>query len=379
MKYPKIREIFDRVKKFDNVISFGIGEPDFHTDTSIINMTFEEVKKKHYTHYTPTNGFVELREAIAKKIRNNDHIDTKKEEIIITPGAQNALTNILFTLLNPGDEILVPDPYYPSYISQIALAGAKPVFVPTFEKNDFKLDAKEIEKRITNKTKLIIINSPNNPTGAVLEREDLDKIARVISKNNLMVISDEAYKTLVYDGIEHLSIAGLPGMKQKTVIIRSFSKSYAMTGWRIGYAVASEEIINNMAKFSGYTLSCPSAISQRAALFALKSSKDIILGMKNEYRKRRDYMVKSLNEINGLSCLLPKGTFYAFPNIKLTGRKSEEIYDELLVKGKVAVIPGSAFGNQGEGYVRIAYTVSMENLKEGIKRIKEVLETSRSK
>jgi len=370
MRYPKIREIFDRVKKFDNVINLGIGDPDFHTDTHIIDMAFEEVKKKHYTHYTSTPGFIELREALAKQISDNDRIAVKTEEVIITPGAQNALTNVLFTLLDPGDEVLVPDPYYPSYISQIALTGAKPIFVPTFEKNNFKLDDKEIERRITNKTKLIIINSPNNPTGAVLEREDLEKIARVISKRNLMVISDEAYKDMVFNDINYLSIANLSGMRERTVIVRSFSKSYAMTGWRVGYAVASEEIINNMAKFSGYTLSCPPAISQRAALAALKSSKDIILEMRDEYRKRRDFTVKSLNSIHGVSCILPKGTFYVFPNIKLTGKTSEKIYDELLVKSKVAVIPGSAFGTQGEGYLRIACTVSIEKLQEAMKRIK---------
>ena len=372
MKYPKIREIFDRVATFNNVISLGMGEPDFHTDSTIINKAFQDVKENHYTHYTPTPGFRDLREAISRKLSENENLPIEADEVIITPGAQNALINALFTLVDPGDEIMVPDPYYPSYISQIELSGANPIFIPTFERNNFKLSAMEIEKRITKKTKVIIINSPNNPTGAVLEKIDLEKIDQVIINNGLMVISDEAYETLVYDNINHLSIASLPKMKERTIIVRSFSKSFAMTGWRVGYAIAKKEIIDNMMKYSGYTLSCPPAISQRAALIALTESKNLVENMKEEYKKRRDFTIEALNKINGISCIMPKGTFYAFPNITKTGKCSEEIYDKLLLNGRVAVIPGSAFGEQGEGYLRIAYTVPIENLREAMDRIRKV-------
>lgn len=374
MKYPKIREVFDRVATFDNVISLGIGEPDFHTDSTVIDKAFNDVKENHYTHYTPTSGFRDLREAIAIKISNSENLSIEADEVIITPGAQNALINTLFCLLDPGDEILVPVPYYPSYISQITLSGAVPVFIPTYEKNGFKLDAKEIEKRITKNTKAIICNSPNNPTGAVLEKQDLELISQVIINHDLIVISDEAYETLTYDGLRHQSIASLTGMKERTVIIRSFSKTFAMTGWRIGFAVADKGIIHNMMKYSGYTLSCPSAISQRAALIALNENESFIESMKEEYQQRRDFTVEALNQIDGISCMMPRGAFYAFPNIKATGRCSEEVYDQLLVKGRVAVIPGSAFGEQGEGYLRIAYTVPIEMLQEAMKRIKRVFD-----
>lgn len=370
LNYSKIREVSDRASLFEDIISLGIGEPDFHTDTIIIDKTFQDVKQKHYTHYTPVAGFEELREEIAVNINNNEGICVDLNEVLVTPGSQNALINAFFSLLDPGDEILVSEPFYPSYVPQIKLAGAIPVLVPTYEKDNFKLKVQEIEKRITEKTKVILLNSPNNPTGAVLEKEDLGKISKIILNHNLMVISDEAYENFVYDGLRHVSIACLPGMKERTVIIRSFSKSFAMTGWRIGYAVAEKEIIDNMMKYSGYTLSCPSAVSQRAALVALKRGNSITDIIKEEYRKRRDFIIEELNKISGISCKMPKGAFYAFPNISKTGKCSEEIYEKLLVEGKVAVVPGSAFGKQGEGYLRIAYTLPINKLQESMERIK---------
>jgi len=374
ISYPKIREIFDRASKFENVISLGIGEPDFDTDPTIINRAFELVKEKKSTHYTPVPGYKELREAIATKCKEENKLEINYEEVIVTHGAQYALTLAMLTLLDPKDEILIPDPYYPSYPSQVFLTGATSVFVPTFEKDGFKIKGKNLEKKITKKTKLLILNTPNNPTGAVLGKEDLEEVSKVAIKNDLIVISDEAYETMVYDGKKHFCIASLPGMKERTITINSFSKRYAMTGWRIGYAVATKEIITNMMKISGYNLSCPCSVSQQAAIVALNSPLSIVERMNLEYEKRRNFIIAELNKIKGISCIKPEGTFYVFANIKGTGKSSEQIYGELLTKGRVVVIPGSAFGKQGEGYIRIAYTLTVDRLREAVKRIRKVIE-----
>lgn len=374
ISYPKIREIFDRASKFQDVINLGIGDPDFDTDSRIINRTFELIKEKKSTHYTPVPGYKELREAIALKYREENNFEVNYEEVIVTHGAQYALMVTMLTLLNPGDEILIPDPYYPSYPSQVFLTGATPVFIPTFEKDGFKVKGENIENKITKKSKLIIINSPNNPTGAVLGEEDLEEISKIAIKNDLIVISDEAYETMVYDNKKHFCIANFPGMRERTITINSFSKRYAMTGWRVGYAVATKEIITNMMKISGYNLSCPCSVSQQAAIAALDSSLGIIEKLKFEYERRRNFVVTELNKIKGISCIKPEGAFYIFANINRTGKSSEEIYDELLTKGRVVVIPGSAFGKQGEGYIRIAYTLPIDRLGEAIKRIRKVVE-----
>ncbi|MEA3454346.1 MAG: aminotransferase class I/II-fold pyridoxal phosphate-dependent enzyme, partial [Candidatus Caldatribacteriota bacterium] len=291
ISYPKIREIFDRAAKFQDVINLGIGDPDFDTDSSIINRTFELIKEKNCTHYTPVPGYKELREAIALKYREENKFEVNYEEVIVTHGAQQALVAAMFTLLNPGDEILIPDPYYPSYPSQIFLAGATSIFIPTFEKDGFKVKSENIEKKITKRTKLLILNTPNNPTGAVLEKDDLEEISKTVIKNNLIVISDEAYETMIYDGKKHFCIANFPGMRERTITINSFSKRYAMTGWRVGYAVTTKEIVRNMMKISGNNLSCPCSVSQQAAIAALKSPSNIIRKMNLEYEKRRNFIV----------------------------------------------------------------------------------------
>ncbi len=271
----------------------GIGEPDFNTDSSIVNQAFESVIEKKSTHYTPVAGYLELREAIALRYWKENRLKVDKEEIIVTHGAQHALVVAMLSLLDPGDEILIPDPYYPSYLSQAFLSGANPVFIPTFEKDGFKLKAENVEKNISAKSKLLILNTPNNPTGAVLEKDNLKDISKIVIKNDLMVIADEAYETMVYDNNKHYCIAGIPGMKERTVTINSFSKSYAMTGWRIGYAMATQEIIANMMKISGYHLSCPCSISQQAALAALNSPSSIRKQMKVEYNHRRNFLYRN--------------------------------------------------------------------------------------
>lgn len=373
ISYPKIREIFDRASKYRNIINLGIGDPDFDTDSEIISKTFAWIKEKKSTHYTPVAGYKELRKAIALKYQKENNLEIDYENIIVTPGAQFALMLTMLTLLNRGDEILIPDPYYPSYLSQVFLTGANPVFISTFEEDGFKIISENIKNKVTRKTKLLILNSPNNPTGAMLGKEDLEAISKIVIENDLMVISDEAYETMVYDNNQHFCIANFPGMKERTITINSFSKRYAMTGWRVGYAIATKEIITNMMKISGYNLSCPCSVSQQAALAALKSPRAIIKKMGEEYEKRRNFIVAELNKIKGISCRKPEGTFYVFANIKETGKSSEQIYDELLTKGKVVVIPGSAFGQQGEGYIRIAYTLPIDKLKEAIERIKIVI------
>ena len=372
--YSKIREIFDRANKFEKVISLGIGEPDFDTDPMIINKAFELVKKNKSTHYTPVPGYKELREAIVTKYKEENNLKINYEEVIVTHGAQYALTLTMLALLNPKDEILIPDPYYPSYPSQVLLTGATSVFVPTFEKDGFKIKAKNLENKITKRTKLLILNTPNNPTGAVLGNDDLEEISKIAIQNDLIVISDEAYETIVYDGKKHFCIASLPGMKERTITINSFSKRYAMTGWRIGYAVTTKEIIRNMMKISGCNISCPCSVSQQAAIAALKSPSSIIRKMNLEYEKRRNFIVAELNKIKGITCKKPEGAFYVFVNIKETGKSSEQIYNELLTKGKIVVIPGSAFGKNGEGYIRISYTLSIDKLREAVKRIRKVIE-----
>jgi len=313
---------------------------------------------------------MELREAVALKYWKENQLIVDKEEIIITHGAQHALVITMLSLLDPGDEILIPDPYYPSYLSQVLLCGAIPVFIPTSEEEGFKPNVENIRKRISAKSKLLLLNTPNNPTGAVLEKEALEEISKIVMKNDLIVIADEAYETMIYDDKKHCCMASIPGMKERTITINSFSKRYAMTGWRIGYAMATKEVIANMMKLGGYHLSCPCSISQQAALAALSSPSSIIRKMNLEYDHRRHFMVQELNKIKGISCIKPEGAFYIFANIKDTGRTSEQFYDELLTKVKVVVIPGSAFGSQGEGYVRIAYTLPSDKLKEAISRMK---------
>jgi len=374
LAYPKIREIFDRAGRYDNVISLGIGEPDFNTDSNIINQAFQAVIEKNATHYTPVAGYPELREAIALNYWKKNRLRVERDEIIVTHGAQHALMIAMLTILDKGDEVLIPAPYYPSYYAQAFLCDATPVLIPTLEKDNFKLKAENVIKNISKKSKLIILNTPNNPTGAVLEKDNLEVLSEIIIKNDLMVIADEAYETMIYDGKTHYCMASIPGMKERTITINSFSKSYAMTGWRIGYAMATKDIISNMMKIGGYHLSCPCAVSQQAALAALNSSSDIIEQMNLEYNKRRLFFARELNKIKGISCIKPEGAFYIFANIKNTGRTSEQFYDELLTRAKVVVIPGSAFGRQGEGYVRIAYTLSVKKLEEALTRIKLIFD-----
>jgi len=369
-------------KEGKKVISFGAGEPDFDTPKNIGNEAIFAINKG-FTHYTTSSGIIELKEAIKDKLKEDNKIDYKTSEIIVSNGAKQCLFNAILTICNPGDEVLLPTPCWVSYTEQIKMAKAVPVFVPTYYKDEFKLSAIQIEERITPKTKLIILNSPNNPTGAVYNENELIKIAQLCAEYNIYCICDEIYEKLVYDDAEHYSMASLGGkVKEKIITINGVSKSYAMTGWRIGYAAGPEDIIEGMSKIQGHSTSNPNSIAQKASVEALTGKQDTIIAMRKAFDERRKYMVSRLNQISGFSCLMPSGAFYAFPDINDILKKgikyqgnmiqtSLQLSDYILKEAEVAVVPGIAF--EAEGYLRLSYAASMENIKEGLDRIEQLL------
>jgi aminotransferase len=368
-----IRAMFDRARYFPGAINLGIGEPDMHTPDEII----EEGRKallEGKTHYTPNAGILELREEIARYLEKFDVVADPETEIIVTAGGMGALALSLLVTLSEGDEVLIQDPQWLNYYSQVKFFGGVPVAVPVYEKNEFRITAEDIKKKITNRTKVLMLNSPNNPTGAVLEREDLESIAELVKEHNLLVLSDEVYSTLLYDGMKHLSIASLDGMKERTIVINSFSKSFAMTGWRVGYAAGSKYLIDKMTRLQENLVACVNGPAQYAAIKALQSI-ETSEKMTEIYRKRRDIIVDGLNEIEGISCYRPKGSFYIFVNIQALGKDEVTIANELLEKAGVITVPGSAFGEQGKGYLRMAYANSEENLREAVRRIRNYVES----
>jgi len=362
-----IRRFFDLVASMEGVISLGVGEPDFATPWHIREAAIYSVEKG-YTMYTSNLGMPELRQGLSGRLRKEYGLDyDPATELLITVGVSEGVDLATRAILDPGDEVIMADPGYVSYSSCVALAGGKAVMVPTHQKNNFELGADDIEKKITDKTKAILIGYPANPTGAVMSRDKLEKIAAVARRHNLIIISDEIYSSLVY-GVEHTCAATLPRMKDSTVLLGGFSKAYAMTGWRIGYAAASKDIISAMFKIHQYTIMCAPTMGQVAAIEALKSGDDSVSEMVSDYNRRRLFMVKGLNKI-GLPCFEPKGAFYAFPSIKATGLSSEEFAEKLLIEEKVAVIPGDAFGKCGEGYIRCCYATSLDDIEEALKRM----------
>lgn len=368
-----IRAIFEKARQIKGVIRLDVGEPDMDTPLHI-----KEAAKKAldegFTHYTPISGLEELREAIAEKVKTENNIKADpKTEIIITPGACSALYCAILSLVNPGEEVLIPDPGWPHYEACIKIAGGVPVHYPLREECDFRVNPNDLIARISKKTKAILINSPSNPTGGVLTREELESIAKIAKENDLIIISDEVYEKIIYDDMQHISIASLPNMHERTVTINALSKTYAMTGWRLGYAIAPAEIITEMEKLVLYTSTCANSIGQKAAITAIKGPQDCVKEMVKEYKQRRDYIVKRLNDIESISCKLPKGAFYAFPNISRTGMASLDFAFYLLQHAKVSVVPGSAFGNNGEGYVRISFAASFKEIEEAANRIENAL------
>jgi aminotransferase len=363
-----IRKFFDLLSSIEGVISLGVGEPDYATPWQISESAIRSIEKGN-TMYTSNLGMRELREKLAQHLEERYGVKyDPHSELLITVGVSEALDLTMRALINPGDEVIMADPHYVAYDACVILAGGKPVAVPTVEESGFELGAREVEARITDDTKAILIGYPANPTGAVMSCARLTELAEVARRHGLMLISDEIYARLTYSG-EHTCLASLPGMKETTVLLGGFSKSYAMTGWRIGYAAASKEIIAAMTKIHQYTIMSAPTMGQMAALEALKSGEDSVREMVEDYNRRRLVIVKGLCEI-GLPCFEPRGAFYAFPSIKATGMTSEEFAEKLLVEEKVAVVPGSAFGQCGEGHVRCCYATSLVDIEEALNRMR---------
>jgi len=370
-----IRKFFDLLSSLEGVISLGVGEPDFVTPWHIREAATYSLERG-YTMYTSNYGMLELRQELAGYLERHYGVSYQHErEILVTVGVSEGLDLALRAILNPGDEVIIPEPWYVSYPPCVILAGGIPVFVPTSKQNNFVLKAEDVEPLINKHTKAILIGYPSNPTGAVMSREELSKIARLAQKYNLLVISDEIYARLVY-GVEHTCFASLPGMKEQTILLGGFSKAFAMTGWRIGYLAANQQLIEAMLKIHQYTMLCVPTMSQMAAIEALRSGEDDVDKMVKEYDRRRKFIVKRLNEI-GLPCFEPKGAFYAFPSIEATGMNSEEFAERLLMEERVAVVPGSAFGQCGEGFVRCCYATSLANIEEALKRMGRFVKKNR--
>jgi len=370
-----IRKFFDLLASMDGVISLGVGEPDFTTPWHISEAAIYSLGKG-YTMYTSNSGMPELRQELARYLEDSYDIRYDPNgELLITVGVSEGLDLVMRAILNPGDEVIMPDPCYVAYESCVLLAGGKPVKVPTNQDNNFEVSAADIEARITDKTKAILIGYPANPTGAVTSRDKLSQVAELALRHQLLVISDEVYARLVY-GVEHTCFASLPGVKENTILLGGFSKAYAMTGWRIGYAAGPAEIIAAMTKIHQYTMLCVPTMSQVAAIEALRSGESSALEMVEDYNRRRRVIVKGLNDI-GLTCFEPRGAFYAFPSIKCAGMTSEEFAEKLLIEEKVAVVPGVAFGECGEGYVRCCYATSLTDIEEALSRMKRFVDKHR--
>lgn len=369
-----IRVFFDLVLGMKDVISLGVGEPDFITPWNVREAAIYSLEEG-YTSYTSNKGLLELRQDISHYLKRKYSLDYKAhDEILITVGVSEAFDLALRAIINRGDEILIPEPYYVSYGPLVTLAGGKPIFIKTDYSRGFKITAKDILNKSGRKTKGIILNYPNNPTGASYTKTELKEISKAVLRRNLIMISDEIYGDLTYD-FNHTPFPTLPHMRERTIYLNGFSKSYAMTGWRIGYVCAPEKMVAMMTKIHQYTILCASIMSQMAAREALKSGDRYTQEMKREYRRRREFVIAGLNEI-GLSCHKPEGAFYAFPSIKSSGLSSMEFAKALLKKERVALVPGTAFGPSGEGYVRISYASSLSNIKEALVRIKRFLDTS---
>lgn len=358
-------------------ISLSVGEPDFCTPWHICEAAVTALKDG-YTTYTPSTGYPELRQAVARHLEERNGITYDPEtEIIITVGSSQAMDLAFRTVLDPGDEVIMPDPYYVCYPSCIVLAHGVPVTVPTRAESDFKLEADQVEAKISPRTKVILFGYPANPTGTEMTREELIEIATVAEKHDLLIISDEIYSRLTY-GVEHTCFSSLPDMKERTILLDGFSKAYAMTGWRLGYATGPAEIITALGKVLQHTMLSPSSIAQKAALQALKDGEPDVQRMLAEYSQRREVIVRGLNDI-GLTCHEPKGAFYAFPSVKITGMTSDEFTENLLLEEKVIVMPGSLFGSQGEGHVRCCYATALPKIEEALKRMERFVQRHRVK
>ena len=372
IKPSGIRKFFDIVSEMEDAISLGVGEPDFDTPWHIRDEGIYSLEKGR-TFYTSNAGLKELKLEICNYLKRRFDLSYDYgKEVLVTVGGSEAIDIALRTMVNPGDEVLIPQPSYVSYEPCAILADAVPVIIDLKPENEFRLTARELREAITDKTKVLVLPFPNNPTGAIMEREDLEAIAEVILEKDLLVISDEIYGELTYKG-NHVSIANIPGMKERTILINGFSKSYAMTGWRLGYACGPSVIIEQMLKIHQFAIMCAPTTSQYAAVEALRNGDDDVKEMRDAYNQRRRYLMYSFGEM-GLPCFEPYGAFYVFPCIKEFGMTSDEFATRFLQEEKVAVVPGTAFGECGEGFIRISYAYSLENLKAAIGRLADIVE-----
>jgi aspartate/methionine/tyrosine aminotransferase len=368
VEWSGIRIMFAMAEQIPGVVNLGIGQPDFDTPVFIRDAA-KQALDDGYTRYPPAKGFADLRRVIAKKVKKENGIDADPDsEVYVAVGAMQVIFNTCLHLLNPGDEAIVMDPGY-DYYSQIRLFGGEPVPVATHESNRFKVDPADIRAAITDKTKLMIINTPSNPTGAIFDEKILRSIADMAIEHDIWVLSDEPYEHILFDGHQHISIGALEGMAERTISAFTLSKSYAMTGWRVGYTVAPKPIIDEMEKLMEHMVSGVTAVAQRAALAAISAPQDCVRDMVATYDKRRHLVHEGLNAIDGIQCINPESTFYAFPNIASTGLSSWDFAKYLVKEHKVALVPGSIFGKAGEGYVRLSFAAGMDQLEEGIARI----------
>lgn len=367
IKPSGIRKFFDLAGTIENVISLGVGEPDFQTPWSVRKTAIDTIEKKRIV-YTANSGLADLKTEISEYINRKNSLNyDPDDEIIVTVGGSEAIDISIRALLNPGDEVLIVEPCFVCYVPIVELTGGVPVIINTRKEDKFKLTPELLREKITDKTKLLILPFPNNPTGAIMTREDLEKIAEVLRDTNIMVLSDEIYSELTY-GRKHCSIAEIEGMRERTILINGFSKAFAMTGWRLGYLAAPRQIVKQMLKIHQYMIMSSPTISQYAAIEALRNCEREVRNMVAEYNIRRRLLVENFNKM-GLECFDPEGAFYIFPCIKSTGLSSEEFCEKLLENQKVAVVPGNAFGESGEGFIRVSYAYSLKHLMEASKRI----------
>ena len=372
MRPSGIRRFFDMAAEMPHCISLGVGEPDFKTPWAVRDAGIRSLEQGR-TKYTANAGLMQLRQEICRYLSRRFELDYQPNEVVVTVGGSEAIDLCIRALVQPGDEVIIPEPCFVCYEPITQLTGGVPVHIATRAEDDFRLTADQLRAAITPKTKLLVLPFPNNPTGGVMSAADLEAIAEVLRGTDIMVLSDEIYSELTYGLDRHVSIASLPGMRERTIVVNGFSKSYAMTGWRLGYAVGPQPIIKVMTKIHQSCIMSAPTTSQYAAITALRQCDDAIETMRDEYNRRRRYVVKALNEM-GLTCFEPKGAFYVFPSIQISGLTSEEFCERLLHEKEIAIVPGDAFGSSGEGFARISYAYSVEHLETAMRRIRAFLE-----
>jgi aspartate/methionine/tyrosine aminotransferase len=357
-------------RKGIDIVHFEIGEPDYDTPKNIIEAAKKALDDK-WTHYVPSNGVLELREAVCDSIESTRGYRPDPVQVLIGPGIKPMIYHNMIAIIDEGDEVIYQDPGYPTYSSIVNYIGAKGVPIPLLEENEFRMNPEDINEKITNKTKLILINSPENPTGSVLTKEEVDAIAELAEDHDIFLLADEIYSKMTYES-DHFSVTARDGARERSILLDGFSKSYAMTGWRLGFCVAPEILVKKMTTMLINSISCTNAFVQIAGIEALKGDQSFLTDMMAEFVKRRDLIVKGLNSVSGFKCMKPQGAFYVFPNIQGTGMKSQEVADKIMKEANVAVLPGTAFGEYGEGYIRLSYANSIDNINEGIRRIQDV-------